>query len=180
MATTSYRNLLLNISITNLAERHLRLRHDGVPRDPRGSDINHESSRKAFETPSPLHLLPLRRQRISITNLAERHLRPANREVDARAGRRISITNLAERHLRHECSLGSPSTSTVSISITNLAERHLRPILTLPSYGHKGKISITNLAERHLRQVEGSKRARRADRGNINHESSRKAFETCC
>ena len=72
-----------DISITNLAERHLRHLTMPTGNGSTASNINHESSRKAFET---------------------------NREVDARAGRRIriSITNLAERHLRLED--GDPGT----------------------------------------------------------------------
>ena len=65
------------ISITNLAERHLRL---GVGLGGRhwrrfGPYINHESSRKAFETGHRVHRLDYRDGKISITNLAERHLR---------------------------------------------------------------------------------------------------------
>ena len=89
-------------------------------------DINHESSRKAFETRAHRHnyaLLPL-------------------------------------------------------ISITNLAERHLRQLGPNNAYGQWVHISITNLAERHLRLDEGSTGGRREVEGYINHESSRKAFET--
>ena len=64
-----------------------------------------------------------------------------------------------------------------AISITNLAERHLRLIGTAPQ-GHKFifPISITNLAERHLRHLAIAEYNPLLL--NINHESSRKAFET--
>ena len=63
-----------HISITNLAERHLRHQLPVPTREHVFTDINHESSRKAFETPRPRpHRGPW--ALISITNLAERHLR---------------------------------------------------------------------------------------------------------
>ena len=149
---------IILISITNLAERHLR-----PPRTPPRSRraqaryINHESSRKAFETSGPSSRLSRREDRISITNLAERHLRHRERVYRFNQHHRISITNLAERHLRlsmaafqsghgdvdinHESSRkafetvhGSyrPPPRQCRISITNLAERHLRLPLALP------------------------------------------------
>ena len=107
-ASFSSRPEQATISITNLAERHLRLRVAGdlcVAVDPH---INHESSRKAFETGRRLRHLLSPSIIISITNLAERHLR-------------------LPRPQRHMPSRSCP------ISITNLAERHLRPLRTRPS-----------------------------------------------
>ena len=76
------------ISITNLAERHLRLAVDlRVAVDPRVADINHESSRKAFETRGVPRGLDGERQQISITNLAERQLRPGKPELFQSSGR---------------------------------------------------------------------------------------------
>ena len=166
--------------------------------------INHESSRKAFET-SATSAITATRGSISITNLAERHLRLRPTRPLLR-GREfgISITNLAERHLRlidispfrpmnlcyinHESSrkafetgreFGLLNPQGDRISITNLAERHLR-LAHVRGYRlsvDRLTISITNLAERHLRPS----RTRTATTGvpaHINHESSRKAFET--
>ena len=117
------------ISITNLAERHLRpvrslfilrwrillhINHESSRKAfetsplPRGAgpplqpDINHESSRKAFETGASADASAIKSPQISITNLAERHLRPAPASVIISSQVGISITNLAERHLRHD------------------------------------------------------------------------------
>ena len=141
------------------------------------SNINHESSRKAFETqvpPGRPHLCG----RISITNLAERHLRlpvTAHKRV---VPCHISITNLAERHLRHLCPVYH-YLHFLFISITNLAERHLRLVHggVWRKLGRR-RISITNLAERHLRRRAPRFRAWCIRGSYINHESSRKAFET--
>ena len=64
------------------------------------------------------------------------------------------------------------------ISITNLAERHLRLPLTACEAVLTDRISITNLAERHLRPSPWSERLTSQLPRDINHESSRKAFET--
>ena len=66
-----------HISITNLAERHLRHRVDVCRVSAPRTHINHESSRKAFETSIIETVDPSRPVKISITNLAERHLRPS-------------------------------------------------------------------------------------------------------
>ena len=114
--------------------------------------INHESSRKAFETLQPDHIRLNEFTEISITNLAERHLRRVTYDI-----------------------IGIPL---IDISITNLAERHLRP-LPLGELCHLSvvRISITNLAERHLRLLNAFDKPS-ISCTNINHESSRKAFET--
>ena len=68
-------------------------------------------------------------------------------------------------------------TVTGSISITNLAERHLRLVgVAFLVHAFEG-ISITNLAERHLRPGNWDLTIP-VGSGYINHESSRKAFET--
>ena len=145
-------DLIKGISITNLAERHLRLIPSRMDEAAEAMDINHESSRKAFETGVACWRKQIRVVRISITNLAERHLR---RPYNSRRFRihqfGISITNLAERHLRLAEDLRVVIDLRV-ISITNLAERHLRPSPLRP-------VNTLSL-------------------GYINHESSRKAFET--
>ena len=65
------------------------------------------------------------------------------------------------------------------ISITNLAERHLRLLLNMTLTGSPSSvISITNLAERHLRLGRELRLGQPHRGGDINHESSRKAFET--
>ena len=87
----------------------------------------------------------------------------------------ISITNLAERHLR-QVALGHHEAPEVTISITNLAERHLRPLAIALNTLSLLKISITNLAERHLRRNRHLPIS--THELDINHESSRKAFET--
>ena len=66
----------------------------------------------------------------------------------------ISITNLAERHLRHPSILCTTPYHYKPISITNLAERHLRRELVFTGRPPQLLISITNLAERHLRRAE--------------------------
>ena len=116
------------ISITNLAERHLRHSASESVSASTPVYINHESSRKAFET-TTVKVSPLRpvNTRISITNLAERHLRP------------LSFVNsyffTVAPHINHESSRKAFETPSVPgllprlsrwISITNLAERHLR------------------------------------------------------
>ena len=91
------------------------------------SNINHESSRKAFETPSDL------------PNLATETWSDINHESSRKAFETDGKTITTREHVF------------TGISITNLAERHLRPRLELGlSVGVCG-ISITNLAERHLR-----------------------------
>ena len=142
---------MFTISITNLAERHLRLIED---------------------YPNRFIIL------ISITNLAERHLRPPRTPPRSRRAQ--------ARYINHESSRKAFETSGPSsrlsrredrISITNLAERHLRHRERVYRFNQHHRISITNLAERHLRRVPRDPRvAVMAE--NINHESSRKAFET--
>ena len=145
----------IRISITNLAERHLRL--GLLPR----------LSRWFF------HL-------ISITNLAERHLRPSYRYE----GIGVTVLDINHESSRKafETRAGFPSVrppTTTNISITNLAERHLRHSYVRHSPGASTRIiSITNLAERHLRPRTQPQR-RPPPQRHINHESSRKAFETC-
>ena len=67
---------------------------------------------------------------ISITNLAERHLRLVGVAFLVHAFEGISITNLAERHLRR-LSITAREFAFMDISITNLAERHLRLISSI-------------------------------------------------
>ena len=117
------------------------------------SYINHESSRKAFET--PMNLCSWGSPSTYITHESIRKAFETHRLTCPARERvfTISITNLAERHLRPVVGKDDFTTPEGIISITNLAERHLR-LLTLPSYRYEGKgviISITNLAERHLR-----------------------------
>ena len=170
---------------------------------PRFSHINHESSRKAFETlvieydPHRISVL------ISITNLAERHLRLIG---TAPQGHKfifpISITNLAERHLRHlaiaeynplllninhESSRKAFETPynfallktarAVLISITNLAERHLRLSMAAFQSGH-GDVNINHESSRKAFETSLSRLSLSSSLPHINHESSRKAFET--
>ena len=93
-------SLCTTISITNLAERHLRHEAPEVAcGDLEVTNINHESSRKAFETEGD-KVISGEKRRISITNLAERHLRRSDRPSCGPPSGGISITNLAERHLR--------------------------------------------------------------------------------
>ena len=91
-----------------------------------GADINHESSRKAFETPV-LTTLPPYHYELDINHESSRKAFETGWVscLDDRDGLPISITNLAERHLRLLWSLEPPPRQ-CRISITNLAERHLR------------------------------------------------------
>ena len=114
------------ISITNLAERHLRpVDSDALAAFIR-SHINHESSRKAFETRSPSPAMDTWPERISITNLAERHLRLG-------VGSTVSIIETVD--INHESS-------------RKAFETRIEAVEAIAEYKH------------------------------INHESSRKAFET--
>ena len=165
------------ISITNLAERHLRLgvaRNRGLAVD---ADINHESSRKAFETPRASGPPSRLSRRISITNLAERHLRHSHGERIYRLGYRISITNLAERHLRLGLLAGASKSGRLEISITNLAERHLRRTRRRPQ-ARPQTSHINHESSRKAFETNVCSRAGASTSTDINHESSRKAFET--
>ena len=89
------------ISITNLAERHLRLQPPRLPllMSPK-SHINHESSRKAFETPFNVKLRCIRSPHINHES-SRKAFETSGRVILARGTlAEISITNLAERHLR--------------------------------------------------------------------------------
>ena len=166
--------------------------------------INHESSRKAFETPHDGRSDRNRKEEISITNLAERHLR-LNFYLHLLSFLvvEISITNLAERHLRlpptravprtwalsdinHESSRkafetasSSPRMHEGSSDINHESSR--KAFETLPTGKRRCRsprwISITNLAERHLR-LDVCRVLEARTQPHINHESSRKAFET--
>ena len=141
-----------SISITNLAERHLRL--VGV------AFLVH-----AFEG-------------ISITNLAERHLRPGNWDLTIPVGSGYINHESSRKAFETTCRRLCNPFNTLPISITNLAERHLRHRrLVHPCSQSTIRISITNLAERHLRLATTSDRHKFVW-PHINHESSRKAFET--
>ena len=115
---------------------------------------------------------------ISITNLAERHLRPGFACASKQPERKRNINHESSRKAFETHRYGPPGSQIHIISITNLAERHLR----LMSVGSRPprtppRISITNLAERHLRLFVGTLVPPDLC-SDINHESSRKAFET--
>ena len=122
--------------------------------------INHESSRKAFETGRRLRHLLSPSIIISITNLAERHLRlpRPQRHMPSRSCP-ISITNLAERHLRPRTQPRRPQTRLWDINHES-SRKAFETGLDLPSLRPlRSPISITNLAERHLRLAAIEKRA---------------------
>ena len=114
---------------------------------------------------------------ISITNLAERHLRPGNWDLTIPVGSGYINHESSRKAFETGASVGASVGAIKDInheSSRKAFETRRRPQARLWA---RLWISITNLAERHLRQkVNVSVHAARSEY--INHESSRKAFET--